>query len=321
MDNTYKKPLFSIVTATYNRAHLLPRAINSVLNQSYQNFEFIIIDDGSSDNTEEVIRAFKDERIIYCKYKQNKGLSVVWNKGLDLARGDYVAILDDDDELLPEALETAVNKFAELSPRGIKVIWFDGIDFVTKKVTGKGINKDAYISYGEHLCRRISGDFWVVLNRSLLLIESNRFDERTWGGSALLWYKFYHQTKVFHVAKVLCTIHREHGSTISNDFRFRLKHKEKNLWTYKIFLKEHGQELRKRCPSVYGNTLGTLGLYQILNGEKGEGKRTLLKSLKFRFSFKTIILILLSSIFNENQITFLAVKFSDLRRYYIRRSR
>ena len=78
-----KRPLFSVITATYNRARLLPRAIESVLNQTHQNFELIAVDDGSSDNTEELVKSFqkKDERIIFYKFKENKGLSAVWNKG------------------------------------------------------------------------------------------------------------------------------------------------------------------------------------------------------------------------------------------------
>ena len=95
-DNAASKPLFSVIIASYNRAHLLPRAINSVLNQSYGNFEIIIIDDGSTDNTREVLESFReDSRIVYHRNIENIGLSATWNKGLDLARGTYVVFLDD----------------------------------------------------------------------------------------------------------------------------------------------------------------------------------------------------------------------------------
>jgi len=67
--------LVSVIIPTYNRANLLPRAIKSVLNQTFKDFELIIVDDGSTDNTEEVIKEFqrKDERIKYIKYDKNKG--------------------------------------------------------------------------------------------------------------------------------------------------------------------------------------------------------------------------------------------------------
>ena len=66
-----KKPLISVTIATYNRAHLLPRAIRSILNQTYKNFELIIVDDCSTDNTKEVLESFTDERIIYHRNKKN----------------------------------------------------------------------------------------------------------------------------------------------------------------------------------------------------------------------------------------------------------
>jgi glycosyltransferase involved in cell wall biosynthesis len=83
----------SIIMATYNRADYLPRAVNSVLNQSCRNFELIIIDDGSTDNTEEVVKSFKDTRIKFIKNEHNQGMSVARNRGFDSAAGDYVALM------------------------------------------------------------------------------------------------------------------------------------------------------------------------------------------------------------------------------------
>jgi len=305
--------LFSIIIATYNRAHLFPRAINSVLSQTYQNFEIIVVDDGSSDNTEEVVNSFRvDKRIIYDKNEENLGLSATWNKGLDLASGDYVVFLDDDDELLPDALEAAAAKIAELSPEGVRTIWFDSMDFETGKITGRGINKDGYVTYEDHLCGKVGGDFWTVIDRSLF--GGNRFDERAWGGSAgLLWLKVFYQAKVFHVAKPFGITHREHGSTVSRDFRIRIRHREKNLWAAKIFLQEHGEELKRLCPRVYGSRLVDLGLFSLLNSEKAEGVKALFKSLRFYFSFRAVMLILLSPFFNERQIASLSIKSADIK--------
>lgn len=108
-------PRVSVVMATYNRAHLLPRAIESVLRQTFSDFEFIIIDDGSTDETADVVRYFqnRDRRIVFLQNKKNKGLVASLNRGLAAARGRYIARIDDDDEMLRERLARQVAYFEE----------------------------------------------------------------------------------------------------------------------------------------------------------------------------------------------------------------
>lgn len=109
----HKNPLVSVIVPTYNRAYVLGRAINSVLNQTHKNFELVIVDDGSEDNTEEVISSFDDKRIVYIKSDENQGQNPALNKGLRYVKGDYVAFLDSDDEWLPQILEEQLEKFKE----------------------------------------------------------------------------------------------------------------------------------------------------------------------------------------------------------------
>lgn len=103
-------PKVSVIIPTYNRAHPVGRAIESVLNQTYQDFELIVVDDGSTDNTEEIIKEFqlKDNRIIYLKHDENKGGSAARNTGIKASKGEYIAFLDSDDEWLPEKLEIEI---------------------------------------------------------------------------------------------------------------------------------------------------------------------------------------------------------------------
>ncbi len=94
-------PIFSIVIATYNRAHIVERAIRSVTNQQCKDFELIVVDDGSTDSTAIVVEPYlSDPRIIYY-IQPNQGVSVARNKGASLAKGKYVLFLDSDDELKP----------------------------------------------------------------------------------------------------------------------------------------------------------------------------------------------------------------------------
>lgn len=99
----------SIILCTYNRATLLPRAIRSVLRQTVREWELIIIDDGSRDETYPVAQQFfeNDERMVYC-YQSNRGLAHARNRGLQLASGNVICFVDSDDELAPTHLEQRV---------------------------------------------------------------------------------------------------------------------------------------------------------------------------------------------------------------------
>ena len=103
-----KNPKVSVVMATRNRAHLLERSINSILKQRKCNFELIIIDNDSEDNTKEIVKNLqrKDKRIRYYLYKKCLGPSNARNVGIKKARGKYIAIMDDDDISLPGRLYT-----------------------------------------------------------------------------------------------------------------------------------------------------------------------------------------------------------------------
>ncbi len=95
-------PSFSVIIPTFNRSHTLSRAINSVLNQKYKNFELIVIDDGSTDDTWDVLAKYPDIKILKQK---NYGVSHARNRGINVAKGEWIAFLDSDDEWLPQKLE------------------------------------------------------------------------------------------------------------------------------------------------------------------------------------------------------------------------
>ncbi len=98
-------PFFTIIIPTYNRANLLPRAIQSVLNQTFEDWEMIIVDDGSTDETSKVVVLNNDLRIKYFRQK-NGGRGSARNQGVNRASGQYLCFLDDDDYYLPEFLSS-----------------------------------------------------------------------------------------------------------------------------------------------------------------------------------------------------------------------
>ncbi|MES2489432.1 MAG: glycosyltransferase [Pseudomonadota bacterium] len=98
-------PTVSVIIPTFNRAYILERAIASVLGQSYTDLELIVVDDGSSDGTAELIQNFSDSRLRYLQQPRNLGVSAARNRGIAEARGEWLAFLDSDDLWLPQKLE------------------------------------------------------------------------------------------------------------------------------------------------------------------------------------------------------------------------
>lgn len=99
-------PKISVIVPSYNRAHLLGQTITSVLSQNFKDYELLVLDDSSTDNTGDVVAGFSDHRITYIRNIKNLGFVNNWNKGLEVATGEYVIFPGDDDLLLPDCLGT-----------------------------------------------------------------------------------------------------------------------------------------------------------------------------------------------------------------------
>ena len=107
--------MVSIVVPTYNRRNVIERAVNSILRQTYPFFEIIIVDDGSTDGTADVIAGIQDQRIRYIPLQENQGVAHARNTGIQEAKYDYIAFLDSDDEWMPEKLELQMKKMTDPS--------------------------------------------------------------------------------------------------------------------------------------------------------------------------------------------------------------
>jgi glycosyltransferase involved in cell wall biosynthesis len=116
------KPTVSVIIPLYNREKLIERAIDSVLKQSYSDFELIVVDDCSTDNSAKVVQNIDDPRIIYIKHDVNKGANTARNTGIKLAKGEYIAFQDSDDEWLPGKLEKQMALIVE-SPSKVGIVY------------------------------------------------------------------------------------------------------------------------------------------------------------------------------------------------------
>jgi|GEM_PF-1109319 glycosyltransferase involved in cell wall biosynthesis/polysaccharide pyruvyl transferase WcaK-like protein len=150
-------PLVSVIVPTYNRPDMLKEALTSVLSQTYQNFEVIVVNDAGDDVKDVIDSLNKEGKIIYLQHKENRGLSAARNTGIKAAKGKYIAYLDDDDIYYPNHLETLVN-FLENSD--YKAAYTDSYHAFQEWIT------DRYVTVGKKVI--FSHDF----DRQKLLISN-----------------------------------------------------------------------------------------------------------------------------------------------------
>lgn len=129
------KPKISIITITYNSARFIERAIKSILNQNYNNLEYIIVDGGSTDGTVDLIRKYED-KISKWISEPDKGISSAFNKGINMATGDIIGIINSDDGLLPGALEALASSYEEDVDvyRGKVLLWKEDTDTKVEEI-------------------------------------------------------------------------------------------------------------------------------------------------------------------------------------------
>jgi glycosyltransferase involved in cell wall biosynthesis len=168
-------PLVSVIMPAYNVAKTIAESIDSVLRQSYKNYELIVIDDGSSDNTAEIVLTFKqkDSRLMLINLSKNGGLSNARNEGCRIARGEYIAFLDSDDLWLPEKLRKQID--FHLSNPDIHISHADYHFFDTAGIHKRPLkylidlkkDKEGYI-YPQICYKNTIGVLTVMLRKDLL---------------------------------------------------------------------------------------------------------------------------------------------------------
>lgn len=169
-------PKVTVIIPTYNRAHLIERSIRSVLDQTYQDFELIVVDDGSTDNTEEIVARFGDDRLRYIRLNQSSGSPAApTNIGIKAARGEYIAVQDSDDQWLPGKLEKQMQVFNNASARvGIVYtdMWRVSEDGKKEYYHSPRIMPEEGIVYGEALGYRV-----MCIGTQTLVIKGECFNK------------------------------------------------------------------------------------------------------------------------------------------------
>lgn len=231
--NAADSPFFTVVIPTHNRSNLLNRAIKSVLNQTFDDFEIIIVDDYSNDDTSSVVGSFSDPRIIYLKNSRAKGVSGARNMGIFSAKGHWVAFLDDDDVWLPEKLESQY----ELAQKAKKTVGLICTDYgiYREKEDNPVIYKNRPSGYvrDKLLYGGIIGCFSSICVRTEILKAIGGFDERFPSSedqdlylrvAELSEFAFVPQTLVYAFQERRVRIGQNHQSRLEGCVMFRNKH-------------------------------------------------------------------------------------------------
>ncbi len=183
MDTTSKmtgaSPLVSILMLTYNRANFISEAIESVVNQTYKNWELIIIDDGSNDDTSKIIAGLQDERIKYIHHKNNLGLITRRIESIKYINGQYTAILDSDDIWIsPNKIAEQV-EYMEINPNCSLLGTFIKIIDATTTDTGKNQYQTEDISIRKHILIRNQFAHSSILMRTSTLTLTSGYRNTT----------------------------------------------------------------------------------------------------------------------------------------------
>lgn len=148
----------SICIPTYNRVNLIKKIIESVLSQTFTDFELIITDDASTDSTKKIVESIEDQRIRYIRHASNLGMAKNWNSGLSQARGEYIKVLMDDDALYPECLEQQVKVLDADSSVGVVCCDYNTINGAGNVIQSKTFNSESFRIFS-HSTKEAGHDF------------------------------------------------------------------------------------------------------------------------------------------------------------------
>lgn len=276
-------PAVSVIIPTYNRASMLGEAIESVLDQTYSDFEIIVVDDGSTDDTQQVVKAFDDTRIRYV-FQENRGRSNARNHALSLAQGRYIAFLDSDDLFVPTKLERQVAAL-DSEPR-FGMVYSSA---VCSDEQGKELSTCVFrASASGMIYRRVA--FYVPLTIILPTVMMRREVVTGVGGfdetmerfeDTDMWRRVARKYPILAMRQPLCTIRTHSGNELASqnleDIRRALDH-----YVRKVFAEDQDEGtlfLRRGAARLYAH----YGLAMIFldSGRMASTRRFLIRSIKY----------------------------------------
>lgn len=276
-------PKVSVIIPTHNRAELLKSAIDSVLNQTYHDFEIIVIDDHSTDNTPAVVADFEDPRIKFLQNKGKNGPSISRNLGITHALGEYIAFLDDDDEWIPSKLEKQV-AVLDTSKDNICGIYSNRlkIDQTTGEIYSDDPGADTLKGnlLSQLMIKNPIQTSTLVLRKSCL-DKVGLFDENMrYMEDRDLWIRLAMHWEFEYIDEPLVSAYYYHGNShLSRNLEGQTQGREILLKRYQHLLKKN----KKRWADLYV----CLGAQYCQLGKMKQGRRNLVKGISI-YPFKPI---------------------------------
>lgn len=235
-----KYPFITILTPTYNRASLLPRLFDSLLRQTYKDFEWIVVDDGSTDDTREVVANLKEKcggafPMGYV-YKANGGKHMAINIGAERARGELLFIADSDDLLTDDALETVENSWHDISDDK-SFAGIAGLDIAmdTREVIGSGLPQEHIdcnaidIRYRHH----VTGDMKEVFRTEVLReFPFPEFAGERFCPEQLVWFRMARRYRLRYINKPIYIADYQPDGITAGITRARMRNPSASMLTY-----------------------------------------------------------------------------------------
>lgn len=272
--------MVSIILPTYNRARLVAESIHSVLQQTYTDFELLIIDDGSEDNTAEIIAAIKDERIHYFKKPHTGHTSILKNFALSVAKGDLVAFIDSDDLWKKEKLAMQVELLNENKAVGFSIS--DVTTFKDKTILIDHSYKPQHTIECENIFNKLAKSQMLIYNPTLVIRKEcftkvGLFNESMLSGD----YHFNMRLSNHYNAAVIyetLVLRRVHDSNMSEAMPF--ENYSEYIETYEYLYHNKMIGITDLCKAK-SNAFFKMGVIHSKNGNKKQAVGNYLNSLKY----------------------------------------
>jgi glycosyltransferase involved in cell wall biosynthesis len=217
MQNTNTKPRVSVFMPVYNAEQYLNECIDSILKQSFTEFEFVIVNDGSTDRSAEVIKAYSDPRIRFIENPQNLGLIASLNIGLEICKGEYIVRMDQDDISLPQRIEKQVRFMDENPEYGLIGCWFEDFGENIENKVVRYSSDDTHIRI-RHLYQTHIAHPTAVIRKSVIDQFNLRFNpEFVHGEDYAFWVAISAYCKLSNYPEMLVR-KRDHPRNISNKY-------------------------------------------------------------------------------------------------------